>query len=157
MSPKDQYLISLAYITTMDKTKEDFMGITQFGADGGTTYDKNMMYQAVSSKAGIFRGNIGHPPPAKISEEQVPFYSTQLKDTPGFENLAPEVKEKIYEEKTWVFKDLQEHIASVEAQATSRKQGQFGGGNNAEKEWRNQQAQGRVGRRKKTSSGERGG
>ena len=136
MAPKDLYLISQAYITTMDGTKEEFMGITQFGADDGTTYDKAMMYLAVSSKAGIFRGNIGHPPPAKISEEQVLFYSTQLKDTPGFENLAPEVKRRIYEEKTWVFKDLQEHIASVEAQATSRKQVQFGGSINTEKEWR---------------------
>ena len=47
MAPKDLYLISQAYITTMDGTKEEFMGITQFGADDGTTYDKNMMYQAV--------------------------------------------------------------------------------------------------------------
>ena len=72
----DLYFLPQAFVMSKDGSKEEFAGITQFGLE----YDNNMMYQALVQKTGIFKGNMGHPVPSKISEEQIPFYTKQMQD-----------------------------------------------------------------------------
>ena len=122
MSPKDLYYLPQVFIVTKDGSKEEFAGITQFGLDteSGAVYDNNMMYQALSQKGGIFKGNIGHPVPSKISEDQVPFYLNQIKANSSYDKMTKEVKKKIMDGKPWSFEDLKEYIAGVESKPTSR-------------------------------------
>ena len=87
MAPKDLYFLPQAFVMSKDGSKEEFAGITQFGLE----YDNNMMYQALAQKTGIFKGNMGHPVPSKISEEQIPFYTKQMQVNENFLRLSHEV------------------------------------------------------------------
>ena len=134
MAPKDLYYLPQVFIVTKDGSKEEFAGITQFGfdAESGVMYDNNMMYQAVVQRGGIFKGNMGHPVPAKISEEQIVFYCNQIKANSNFDKMSPEVKKKVGDCKPWSFEELEGYIATVESKPTSRPAQPSGNNNNTE-------------------------
>jgi hypothetical protein len=110
MSPKTLYYIPQAFVLLDDGSKKEFAGITMFGE----SHDKQMMFQEVSGKGGLFKGNMGHPVPSNINEDQIPFYTKAMRDSPSFPKLAPEMKDKIIMEVPWSLNELKEYIAKLE-------------------------------------------
>ena len=89
MAEKNMYHVPKAYIKSANGINVQFTGITRFKED----YNKTLMYNSISGENGLFKGNIGHPPPSKVSKEQKNLYFEQLQQIKNLQYLDPEVKE----------------------------------------------------------------
>ena len=109
MSNNFLYHVPQAFIKTGEGSKTEFAGLVNFPAD----YDKGMMFNTLSTKGGLFGGNIGHPPPCRIKEDQVPHYMEQLGQNPNIDTLHPKVKDMIISRSPWPLEELKLFISTA--------------------------------------------
>ena len=108
------YNVPQAYFKSGEGERTEFAGLVEFGED--TT--KSMMWNTITAKGGLFGGNIGSPPPSKVTKEEIPEYMKLLQNNPDVHRLNHKIKEKITTNTPWPIEELRQYINSVTGNPT---------------------------------------
>ena len=116
MAPKTLYYVPQAFIMSVNNAKVEFCGVVSFAEK----QDNNQMFLTITGPGGIFKGNLGHPKPSKISDDQVAFYMNVMNQNPDIQNCDQAVQDKVKNGMIWGFEELKEYIEKVRVCTTDK-------------------------------------